>query len=268
MTPKHLLIENFEPGIRVIRINRPDALNAINSEVLQELKNVLEAEASNVRTRVVVLTGAGNKAFIAGADIKEMKDKSVADGVQFAMLGHQVAKLLETMSKPTIAAVNGYALGGGTEMAISCDFILASEKAVFGQPEVSLGIIPGFGATLRLARFVGLPRAKELIFSGRRINAREAHEYGLVNSVYPEAEFFERVLDLARSIAVHSMPAVARSKQLLVEFSEAVGLSYKTDAESLAFGQLFGTHDQREGMGAFIEKRKPHFEGLVAPNQS
>jgi enoyl-CoA hydratase len=166
------------------------------------------------------------------------------------------------MPKPTVAAVNGFALGGGTEMAIACDFIVASDTAVFGQPEVGLGIIPGFGATLRLAKFVGLPMAKELIFSGRRIKAQEARELGLVNHVYSQADFWTETLKLAAQISRQSAAAVRWSKQLLNEFSESTGLMYKLDSEALAFGGLFGTADQREGMRAFLEKRKPGFQGF------
>lgn len=262
MTPNHLVIEKVEPGVCVVKISRPQALNALNSEVLQELKTILTQLSEDASVRVVVLTGAGDKAFIAGADIAEMKDKQVGESVRFAQLGHEVSKLLELMPKPTIAAVNGYALGGGTEMAIACDFIVASDKAVFGQPEVGLGIIPGFGATLRLAKFVGLPRAKELIFSGRKIKADEALRIGLVNHVYPAQEFMNQALELAKLVSNQSHPAVARSKQLLNEFSESMGLNFKLDAEAQAFGRLFETQDQREGMTAFIEKRKPNFQGL------
>lgn len=262
MTPKNLVLEWADPGIRIVKISRPKALNALNTETLHELKDVLRAEAQNDATRVIILTGDGDKAFIAGADIVEMKDKSVGEGVHFAQVGHEVTKLLELMPKPTIAAVNGFALGGGTEMAIACDFIVASEKAVFGQPEVGLGIIPGFGATIRLAKFVGLPRAKELIFSGRRIKSDEAMAIGLVNHVYPAEGFLNSVLELARLISQQSHSAVAKAKQLMNEFSESTGLSSKLDAEAHAFGRLFGSHDQREGMGAFVEKRKPNFQGL------
>jgi enoyl-CoA hydratase len=259
---KNIAIENSDPGIRIIKIARPKALNALNSETLTELREALKTASHDESVRVVILTGEGEKAFIAGADISEMKDKHPADGVQFAQLGHDVTKLLELMPKPTIAAVNGFALGGGTEMAIACDFIVASERAQFGQPEVGLGIIPGFGATLRLARFVGWPMAKELIFSGRRFGAEEALQIGLVNHVYSPAELMPRTLELAKSISANSFSAVSRAKRLLNEFSESVGLNYKLDAEALAFGQLFGSHDQREGMTAFVEKRKPAFQGL------
>jgi enoyl-CoA hydratase len=248
MTFNHLILEWIEPGIQIIKISRPQALNALNTTVLRELKQLLSEEAENPKTRVLVLTGEGEKAFIAGADISEMKDKSESEGVEFAQLGHEVTKLLELMPKPTIAAVNGYALGGGTEMAIACDFIVASDKSVFGQPEVGLGIIPGFGATLRLAKFVGLPRAKELIFTGRRIKVEEAFQMGLVNRIFPSQDFMNSVIELAKMISSHSHPAIARSKKLLNEFSETMGLNFKLDAEAQAFGNLFGSPDQKEGL--------------------
>lgn len=262
MTFKNISVETAGHGVRIVRIARAKALNALNTETLHELREAFVAEAKDPATRVLVLTGEGDKAFIAGADIAEMKDKTTSEGVSFAQLGHEVTKLLELMPKPTIAAVNGFALGGGTEMAIACDFIVASDKAVFGQPEVGLGIIPGFGATIRLAKFVGLPRAKELIFSGRRIKADEAKAIGLVNHVFPSEGFMERVLEIAGEISRQSHLAVARSKQLLNEFAEATGLNMKLDAEAQAFGRLFGSTDQREGMAAFVEKRKPKFLGL------
>jgi enoyl-CoA hydratase len=262
MTFENILIESADPGIRIIKISRPSQLNALNTATLKELAIALQKEANDPSCRVLILTGSGEKAFIAGADIAEMKDKSPSEGVLFAQLGHEVTKLLELMPKPTIAAVNGYALGGGTEMAIACDFIIASDKAVFGQPEVGLGIIPGFGATIRLAKFVGLPMAKELIFSGRRIKADEAKQLGLVNHVYPAENFLAQVLELAKSISTQSHPAVAKCKQLMNEFSESSGLHFKLDAEAQSFGQLFGTQDQREGMTAFTDKRKAQFQGL------
>jgi enoyl-CoA hydratase len=266
MTPKspakNLIVEMQSPGIRVIKIARREALNALNTETLEELKSQLTLDSKDPAVRVLVLTGEGDKSFIAGADIAEMKDKNSGEGIRFAQLGHEVTKLLELMPKPTIAAVNGYALGGGTEMAIACDFIVASDKAVFGQPEVTLGIIPGFGATIRLAKFVGWPRAKELIFSGRRFKAEEALAMGLVNHVYPAADFMTQALELARTISQQSHAAIARAKKLMNEFSESVGLNFKLDGEAHSFGQLFGSHDQREGMTAFVEKRKPKFEGM------
>jgi enoyl-CoA hydratase len=255
-------LERREPGLAIVRIARPQALNALNTVTLRELREALRQLATDSSARVVVLAGEGEKAFIAGADITEMKDKSTSEGVEFSQVGHEVTKLLELMPKPTIAAVNGFALGGGTEMAIACDFILASETAVFGQPEVGLGIIPGFGATARLAKFVGFPRAKELIFTGRKFKADEALRLGLVAEVIPSSEFWDRVLAVATGIARQSSTAIAKSKSLLNEFSESVGLHMKLDAEAQAFGGLFGTADQREGMTAFVEKRKPLFQGL------
>jgi len=262
MTLKNLIRERSEPGIELIKINRPQALNALNTETLIELHDVLKGVSQDDSIRVVVLTGEGEKSFIAGADISEMKDKNAEEGTEFAQLGHEVAFLLEQMPKPTIAAVNGFALGGGTEMAIACDFILASDNAVFGQPEVGLGIIPGFGGTFRLSRYVGLPKAKELIFTGRKVKADEAFQLGIVNHVYPQAEFRAKVLEMAISISRHSFAAVSKAKLIMNEFSETTGFNFKRDAEIQTFGHIFGTPDQREGMGAFVEKRKPKFEGL------
>ncbi|MBI2712522.1 MAG: enoyl-CoA hydratase/isomerase family protein [Bdellovibrio sp.] len=261
-TTRHLIQEMLDPGICVLKISRPEALNALNTDVLIELKDALLKIANTPEIRVLIFTGNGEKAFIAGADITEMKGKTVEEGVQFAQLGHEVTKLLELMPKPTIAAVNGYALGGGTELALACDFIYASDKAVFGQPEVGLGVIPGFGGTLRLSKFVGLPRAKELIFTGRRVKAEEAFQIGLVCQVFESNQLMPRVIEIAQTISKHSATAVAKAKHLLNEFAETSGLNVKLDAEAHAFGRLFETHDQREGMSAFVEKRKPVFHGL------
>ena len=262
MTPNNLVLARHDPGVLVVQVTRPAALNALNTETLRELHSVLREASGDPGVRVLVLTGEGEKAFIAGADILEMKGKDNREAVEFSKLGNEVAKLLELMPKPTIAAVNGFALGGGCEMAMACDFIVAAENAVFGQPEVGLGLIPGFGGTFRLMKLVGVARAKDLIFSGRRIKAGEALQMGLVSQVVPAAEFRARVLELAVQISRNSLPAVVKSKQLINEFSETVGLSLKVDAESHAFGRLFGSTDQAEGLSAFAEKRKPRFEGV------
>jgi enoyl-CoA hydratase len=251
--------EGIPERVVVIVIDRPAALNALNIETLRELRAALEWTQTEDEVACVVLTGGGEKAFIAGADISEMKDLTPTAAVQFSQTGQEVTKLLELMSKPTIAAVHGFALGGGTEMAISCDFICASEKAVFGQPEVGLGVIPGFGGTIRLAKFVGFPRAKELIFSGRRVMADEALRIGLVNQVFPVEGFLTKVLEMASQLTKNSGAAIGRAKALLNEFSESTGLGAKLDAEAHAFGMLFESSDQREGMTAFVEKRKPQF---------
>lgn len=265
----NIKIENRDPGIRIVSVNRPEALNALNTQTLGELRDCLREAAQDFSVRVLILTGVGEKAFIAGADIQEMKDKTITEAVEFARLGHEVAKLLELMPKPTIAAVNGYALGGGAEMAIACDFIVASDRAVFGLPEVSLGVIPGFGATIRLSKVVGDPLAKELIYTGRRVKADEAKQIGLANHVYPAEVFMAKVLELAEQISRNSAKAITRAKALLNELSEVSGLNYKIDIETMAFGNLFGRaqdytgqnvpNDQREGMSAFLEKRKPKF---------
>lgn len=262
MIAKNILRTYHEPGIVILKITRPKALNALNTEVLLELKALLIEESENLETRVLLLTGEGDKAFIAGADITEMQNMTPSDGIDFSRLGHDVTKLLELMPQPTIAVVQGYALGGGTEMALACDFILASHQAVFGQPEVKLGVIPGFGATFRLAKFVGLPRAKELIFTGQRIDANEALRIGLVNHIFPADTLLSEALQLAQTISMQSFSAVGRAKKLMNEFSESIGLNFKLDAEAQAFGQLFNSVDQKEGMCAFVEKRKPHFQGL------
>lgn len=265
MTPSNLILETVTPGIRIITVSRPEALNALDTQTLLELKEVLQEESQSQESRVILLTGAGDKAFIVGADLKEMMRKNTSEAVQFSQLGHEVAKILNLIPKPVIAVVNGYALGGGTEMAIACDFILASDKAEFGQPEVGLGIIPGFGGTFRLAKFVGLPRAKELIFSGRKIKADEAKAIGLVNHVFPHATLMNQAIEIAKTISYQSLSAVSRTKLLLNEFSESIGISLKLDAEVQAFGRVFGSDDQIEGLAAFVARRKPNFQGVSRP---
>ncbi len=259
---ENISIEKKDFGITILKVNRPKALNALNRDTLNELRAALIEISKDETIRVLIFTGEGEKAFIAGADIAEMSTLNPSEGVAFSQLGHDVAKHLEFMHVPVIAAVNGFALGGGTEMAIACDFILASEKAVFGQPEVGLGIIPGFGGCFRLARYVGFPRAKELIFTGRKFKADEAKAMGLCLEVYPAEGFMEKVLEVAKSISQQSRSAVVKAKGLMVEFSENIGIHGKIDGESHAFGRLIGSPDQKEGMGAFVEKRKPLFKGL------
>jgi enoyl-CoA hydratase len=262
MTFKTLLLEQFDPGIQVVKINRPQALNALNSEVLAEMREALGRCAQDDSVRVVVLTGEGEKSFIAGADISEMASKNKAEGVEFSKLGHEVTKILELMPKPTLAAVNGFALGGGCEFALACDFTIASANAVFAQPEVGLGVIPGFGGTVRLIKAVGIGTAKDLIFTGRKVKADEALRIGLCSQVLPAENFLPAVIEVAKKISVQSSSAIASAKKLLNEFGETLGLNSKLDAEAQEFGELFGTKDQREGMLAFTEKRKAKFQGL------
>lgn len=267
---ENLLLEVKE-GVATVSFNRPKALNALNGATLKELRAALVwiehhaagregSAADGKQIDVVILTGAGEKSFVAGADILEMKDKSHEEGESFARMGQGVTRALELLPQPVIAAVNGFALGGGCEFAISCDFILASETAVFGQPEVALGIIPGFGGSVRLARFVGMPRARELIYTGRKIKAPEALRIGLANEVVPAAELMARAHAIAQEIRKNSPMAVAKSKKLMNQI-----YTMPTDAalreEALMFGGIFGSYDQREGMGAFAEKRKANFKG-------
>lgn len=263
MAEANVRVDRKDLGIAVVSIDRPKALNALNTQTLLELRDHLHALGQDSTVRVIVLTGGGEKAFVAGADIAEMQKMSSGDAVRFSQVGHEVTKLLELVTKPTIAAVNGFALGGGTELAIACDFIIASETAIFGQPEVCLGVIPGFGGTVRLSKFVGVAYAKDLIFSGRRISATEAKAAGLVSSVLPKEGFLEAVLEQARAISKNSAYAIARAKLLLNDFSEMTGLNTKLDAEAQVFGQLFHDADQKEGMAAFLEKRPAKFKGLI-----
>lgn len=255
-------LNRLDAGVVELVIDRPEALNALNIQVLLSLKGALETLASDASVRVILLRGAGEKAFVAGADIREMQTMGRSDAAQFSRLGHSVCLLLESMPKVTVAAVHGFALGGGTELALACDFILASEKAQFGLPEVGLGVIPGFGGTIRLARTLGLARAKELVFSGERIGASEAVQLGLVRKALPQDGFFDEVRKQAAKIARNSLSAVSAAKSLMNEFEETSGVHPKVDAEIQRFSSLFGTHDQKEGMVAFSEKRSARFEGL------
>jgi enoyl-CoA hydratase len=259
---KHIRVEHGEIGLATVIIDRAEALNSLNREILLSFKTTLEELSKDPKVRVIILRGAGDKSFIAGADIKEMQPLDRSDAAYFSRLGHQVCMLLEHMPKVTIAAVQGFALGGGLEFALACDFILASENAEFGMPEVSLGVIPGFGGTIRLARAVGTAKAKELIFAGIRFQAKEAKDLGLIRHVYPQANFFEAVKETATKISKNSLAAIITAKKLMNEFEENVGTHPKVDAEIHQFASLFGTKDQIEGMTAFSEKREAKFKGL------
>jgi len=247
-------------GIALVTVNRPESLNALNCKVLAELECALYEIELDKTAKAVVITGAGNKAFVAGADIKEMAAMTSFEGHRFALQGQRVMLFIEKMTKPVIAAVNGYALGGGLELALACDVIYASENAKLGFPEVTLGIIPGFGGTQNLPRLIGPNRAKELVLSGRVIGAEKALAWGLVNEVCPQAELQEKALGLAREIAKNGSLAVGYAKNAIVNglnMSKEDGFRY----EGSLFGVLFGTQDQKEGMNAFVEKRKAQFEG-------
>ena len=249
-----------EHGAAIVTVDRPEALNALDLEHLETLRETLAMLAADESARVVVLTGAGEKAFIAGADIKYMQSLGVLEARRWGELGHACGTLLETMPKPTIAAINGYALGGGCELALACDLRLASSTARIGQPEIDLGIIPGWGGSVRLARTTTLGFAKALIFTGRPVDAREALEHGLVNAVHEPDELLEKTLDLCRGLEAKSALALAYAK-------EAVNLSLQgphrsnLEIEERLFAMLFASEDRREGMAAFVEKRPPEFRG-------
>lgn len=243
----------------VLTMDRPEALNALNTAVLGDLEEAIGRAERDDAVRAVVITGAG-RSFVAGADIAEMAGFSAAEGRRFSAHGNAVFARLETMPKPVIAAVNGFALGGGCELAMACDIRLAGEKAKFGQPETGLGITPGFGGTQRLPRIVGASRAMELIFTARVIGAAEAKEIGLVSAVYPQEELLDRALALAETIAANAPIAVAEAKRA-VRFGLQADMTTAAAFEAEAFGVTCGTEDKREGMGAFLEKRaEKHFQ--------
>ena len=248
-----------EGGVAVLTLDRPDALNALDRELLAALRERLRELADDASTRVVVLTGAG-RAFAAGADIKEMAEMTVLQAREWSDFGQECCRLLETMRKPTIAAVNGFALGGGCELALACDLRYASETARLGQPEVNIGVIPGWGGTQRLARATTEGFAKELVLTGRMVEAPEALERGLVNAVYPAEELLERALAVARDLAGKSPVALAYAKEALNRALQGE-LGEELGHEALLFAALFGTEDQKEGMRAFTEKREPRFVG-------
>ena len=240
--------------VGVITINRPEALNALNVQVLKDLDAVID-NINLDETRAVIVTGAGEKAFVAGADIAAMSTMTVKEGREFGKFGNDIFRKLETLPIPTIAAVNGFALGGGNELAMSCDIRYCSDNAVFGQPEVGLGITPGFGGTQRLVRVVGTGKAKEMVFTGQNIKADEAYRIGLVNGVYPREELMPAVMKLAQKIASNAPVAVMACKTLLNK-GYHLDLFSGCALEAEGFGVCFGTEDQKEGMGAFLEKRK------------
>lgn len=243
--------ENF---IGVLTINRPNALNALNSKVLDELRETFD-KIDLETTRVVIITGAGEKSFVAGADISEMSTASVAEAEKFGKKGNDVFRKIETFPLPVIAAINGFALGGGCELAMSCDIRICSENAVFGQPEVGLGITPGFGGTQRLPRIVGLGKAKELIYAGNNIKAEEAFRIGLVNHVYPLENLMEEAMKLAGKIAKNAPIAVRASKKA-INTGIDIDMDRAIIVEEKLFSSCFETEDQKEAMKAFLEKRK------------
>lgn len=243
-----------EGFVGVVTINRPKALNALNSGVLEELEATFD-QVDLETTRVIILTGAGTKSFVAGADIAEMSTLTKEEGEAFGKKGNDVFRKIETFPLPVIAAVNGFALGGGCEISMSCDIRICSENAVFGQPEVGLGITPGFGGTQRLVRIIGVGKAKEMIYSASNIKAEEAYRIGLVNAVYSQEELMDMAKKLANKIARNAPIAVRACKSAMNEGLD-VDMDKAIVVEEKAFGSCFETEDQVEGMKAFLEKRK------------
>ena len=241
--------------VGVITINRPKVLNALCTEVLEDLNAVLDSIDTN-KLRCLVVTGAGEKSFVAGADISEMSTLTQEQGETFGKKGNDVFLKLESFPLPTVAAVNGFALGGGCELSMACDIRICSENAVFGQPEVGLGITPGFGGTQRLSRIVGSGMARELVFSARNIKAPDALRIGLVNAVYPQEELMDQAMKLANRIAGNAPIAVQAAKRAMVQ-GASLPIDQAVVCEEKAFASCFETEDQKEGMGAFLEKRKP-----------
>jgi enoyl-CoA hydratase len=256
----NLLLETDSDGISTVTINRPKALNALNAATIYELDQVFDELVANPAAKVVIITGSGEKSFVAGADILEMKDKAAVEGRQWGKLAQAVFSKIENLPKPVIAAVNGYALGGGCELAMACDIRIASEKAKFGQPEVSLGIPPGFGGTQRLPRLVGKGRAKELLFTGDMIDAAEAYRIGLANQVVAPEELIDKAKAMAHKILSRAPIAVQVCKAA-VNTGLDIDLNSAIAYEAEVFGLCFATEDQKEGMTAFIEKRKAAFIG-------
>jgi len=248
-----------EDNIAILTIDRPKALNALNTKTLLELKEAIDFISRDKNIYVLIIKGGGDKAFVAGADIAEMKDMNSIDARNFAFLGQEIFRKIELLEIPVIAAVQGYALGGGCELAMACDIRIASTKAKFGQPEVGLGITPGFAGTQRLPRLIGVAKAKELIFTGEMITAEEALRLGLVNKVVEPERLMEEAMEMAKKIISKGQIAVRLAKSAInrgIETDIETGTAY----ESEVFSICFSTHDQKEGMSAFLEKRTPDFK--------
>ena len=243
----------------LVTINRPDKLNALNNQTINEIEDVIKSIKSNPDIFIVVITGSGEKAFVAGADIAELNNLEVISAKEFSEKGNRVFRSIETLDKPVIAAVNGFALGGGCELALACHIRIASDNAKFGQPEVNLGIIPGYGGTQRLARVVNSARALEMILAGDMISADEALRIGLVNKVYSKTELLNKTLELAEKIASKGQQAI-RFALKAVKATDNMSLSEGLSYEASLFALTCGTEDFKEGTSAFLQKRKPDFK--------
>jgi len=256
---KYIIYEKNE-RIATITLNRPEALNAFSKEVVSEVLQALEDVRTDGNVRVVVLTGAGEKAFSAGADIKTMKGFNALKARELSLMGERLCSALENLEKPVIAAINGYALGGGLEVAMSCDLRIASERARMGQTEINIGLIPGWGGTQRLTRLIGRTKAKELVFTGKMIDAKRAEQLGVVNMVFPAEEFREEVRQFAKELAAKAPVALKVAKALINKGAD-MSLDSAIALEREGFGVVGSTEDLQEGVSAFTEKRKPTFKG-------
>lgn len=259
MPYENIVLENRQ-RVQILFIHRPQVLNALNEKTLLEIEAAVQSFADDDRLSVLIVTGSGDRAFAAGADIQSQYPLNAEGGRKWGLLGHRVMQFIENLEKPVIAAINGFALGGGCELAMACDIRLASEKAQLGQPEVTLGITPGYGGTQRLTQLVGAGKAKQLVLSGQRITAAEAHRIGLVDEVYPAEALLEEAVRLAEKIAANAPLAVHYAK-LQINQSLQINTHMATTVETGLFGICFATGDQKEGMQAFLEKRKPMFAG-------
>lgn len=258
MTYQNLLYEK-DNGIAIVTINRPKALNALNTEAFGELYQLFQDIETDLDVRVVIITGSGDKSFIAGTDITSMVNLNPAEARVFASNARKACDLIYNTSKPVIAAVNGFALGGGCEVAMCADIRIASENARFGQPEITLGIIPGSGGTQRMVRLIGISRTKELVYTGSMIDAATALAIGLVNKVVPQADLMSEAKEIANKISHNPGVALSLAK-IAINSGENVDLTTGLDIELQSFAQCFATEDQKEGMKAFIEKRKPQYK--------
>jgi len=253
------LLISQKDDVLIISINRPNNLNALNTKTLSELKNIFSNIKNNSKIKGVIITGVGNKAFVAGADIKEFINYSVNQAIDLSESGHNVFNLIENCSVPVIAAVNGYALGGGCELAMSCHIRIASSNAIFGQPEVNLGLIPGYAGTQRLTQLIGKGLAIELLTTGENINAEKAKSIGLVNNVVEQEELMKTCLKLLNKINAKSLLTITSIIKCVNHFYKKEVDGYQTEIEE--FGKCFSSEDFKEGTNAFLEKRKPNFKG-------
>jgi enoyl-CoA hydratase len=256
------IIFQVDTGIATITFNRPKALNALNEALLEEFSEALDEIAADEHIRVLVLTGAGDKSFVAGADIGELATFNPLTAKNFSRKGHAIIAKLQELPLAVIAAVNGFALGGGTEIAIACDFIYASENAKFGQPEINLGLIPGFGGTQRLPRLIGMNRTKEIVFTGKMISAAEAEKIGLVNKLVPQDQLMEEVMKTAKEIAFKGKASLRAAKQAINQGMNA-DLATGIHIEIEGFSLCYASSDSKEGTSAFLEKRKAEFKGSL-----